>query len=213
MKAKINLPNIKGFLSAHYRQALDELGFLENHIKEQAAFRLWRVKVKSPKCYEDDSCVECSCQISSKVFEDRACSANWCYGEMLDKEKWEEFKRIHPTYRKYLGQPVYETHDDQIELSSEGLNFSTILETEYEVGYDDAPGIKGTKFKIKLSKDQFSGNMTSEQVEDIARDLGFFKHTPIITIPEDANLADLMQNNPTLTKEELLYWLPEFKDK
>lgn len=30
------------------------------------------------------------------------------------------------------------------------------------------------KFKIKLNKDQFSGNMTPEQIEDIARDLGFY---------------------------------------
>lgn len=37
----------------------------------------------------------------------------------------------------------------------------------------DLPGIEGTTFKIKLSRDQFSGNMTPEQIEDIARDLGF----------------------------------------
>lgn len=30
------------------------------------------------------------------------------------------------------------------------------------------------KFKIKLSKEHFSGNMTPEQIEDIARDLGFY---------------------------------------
>lgn len=36
------------------------------------------------------------------------------------------------------------------------------------------PGIEGTKFKIKLSKNHFSGNMTPEQIEDIARDLGFY---------------------------------------
>lgn len=102
MKAKINLSNIKGFLSAHYRQVLDELGFLESHIKEQALFRLWLVKQRSPKCFEDDSCVECSCQISSKVFESRGCSANICYEEMLDRERWEEYKNTHPLFGKFI---------------------------------------------------------------------------------------------------------------
>ena len=167
MKAKINLKNIKGYLQAHYRQALDELDYLEPHIKEQAEFRLWRVEEKSPECYKNNICTHCGCEVSSKVFEDRACSANWCYGEMLNKEQWEFFKEKHPTYKKFLGQSNYETNDTQIELSTTGLNFSNILET------DDVPGIKGTQFKIKLSKDQFSGNMTPEQIEDIARDLGF----------------------------------------
>lgn len=162
MKAKINLKNIKGFLQAHYRQVLDEFDYLEPHIKEQAEFRLWRVKEKSPECYENNICTHCECEVSSKVFEDRACSANWCYPELLSKEKWEEFKRVHPTYKKFLGQPVYETHDNQIELSTTGLNFSNILET------DDLPGIQGTQFKVKLSKEQFSGNMTPEQIQEIA---------------------------------------------
>lgn len=36
---------------------------------------------------------------------------------------------------------------------------------------------------------------------------------PIIIKPENANLADLIQANPDLSKEELLYWCLEFKDK
>lgn len=151
MKAKPTLSNIKGFLSAHYRQALDELGFLESHIKEQALFRLWLVKQRSPKCFEEDSCVECSCQISSKVFESRGCSANICYGEMLDQEKWEEYKTVHPIYKKYL---------------------------------------KGDT------------NITQSCSPMIIFDMS-----------KEESLAELMQNNPTLTKEELLYWCPGFKTK
>lgn len=143
MKAKINLKNIKGYLQAHYRQVLDEFDYLEPHIKEQAEFRLWRVKEKSPECYEKNKCVECGCEVSSKVFEDRPCSANWCYGEMLSKEDWEFFKEKHPTYKKFLGQLVEPS---------------------------EFPGFGGTQFKIKLSKDQFAGNMTPEQIQDIAEE-------------------------------------------
>lgn len=37
---------------------------------------------------------------------------------------------------------------------------------------------------------------------------------PIIIrdLNKEETLADLMQNNPNLTKEELLYWCPEFKE-
>lgn len=203
MKAKINLKNIKGFLQAHYRQVLDDFDYLEPHIKEQAKFRLWRVKEKSPECYENNICTHCGCEVSSKVFEDRPCSANFCYPELLSKEKWEEFKSIHPTYKKFLmgegsltesaciiirdlskeetladlmeNNPSLDTEellywcpefkDDHPHLTNNELSE---LNSTYTIGVDDAPGIKGTKFKIKLSKDQFSGVMTPEQIQEIA---------------------------------------------
>ena len=101
MKPKITLSNIKGYLSAHYRQALDELGFLESHVKEQALFRLWLVKQRSPECYETNSCKECGCEVSSRVFENRACEGS-CYGEILPKDSWEEFKKISPAFKKFI---------------------------------------------------------------------------------------------------------------
>lgn len=128
MKAKLTLSNIKGYIQAHFRQALDDLDFLPEHIKEQAQWRLKQIAEKSPECLEKDSCVICSCQVSSKVFEDRACEGN-CYPEMMTEVLWNKF---------------------------------------------NLPGKEGTQFKIKLSKDQFSGNMTPEQIEDIAKDLGFY---------------------------------------
>ena len=183
MKAKINLPNIKSYLQGNWRSVLLEYypDGLPKHLEEQYYWRIQQVQEKSPECLKG-KCKICSCDTPELFMSDKACEGE-CYPEMKSKEDWNKWKKS------------YHTEDDQIELSPEGLNFSTILETEYEVGYDDAPGIKGQKFKIKLSKDQFFGSI------------------PIITIPEDANLADLLQANPTLTKEELLYWLPEFKDK
>lgn len=87
--AKITLSNIKGYIQAHFRQALEDLDFLPEHIKEQAQWRLKQIAEKSPECLEKDSCVICSCQVSSKVFEDRACEGK-CYPEMFSKEAWEE---------------------------------------------------------------------------------------------------------------------------
>ena len=101
MKAKINLPNIKGYLQAHYREVLDELGFLESHVKEQALFRLWLVKQRSPECYETNVCTHCGCTVDSKIFEDRQCSGT-CYGEMLGKDKWEAFKKISPVFKNFI---------------------------------------------------------------------------------------------------------------
>lgn len=91
--SQINSKNIKGFIQAHFREVLDSFGELPKHIKEQAKWRLLQVRLKSPKCYEEDKCVHCGCQVSSKVFEDRGCSNdNLCYPEMKDAYSWEVFK-------------------------------------------------------------------------------------------------------------------------
>lgn len=90
MKAKITLKNIKGYLQAHYRQLLDEMDYLPEHIKQQAEWRLNQVKKYSSSCYNSDKCVHCGCQVSSKIFEDRACEGK-CYPKMMSKEQWENF--------------------------------------------------------------------------------------------------------------------------
>lgn len=87
MKAKPTLSNIKGFLSAHYRQALDELGFLESHIKEQW---LYRIGIMNEECLRNGVC-PCNCSVPEKQLENRACENN-CYTPMLSKEEWEKYK-------------------------------------------------------------------------------------------------------------------------
>lgn len=146
MKAKINLPNIKGYLQAHYREILKDFDFLPKHIQKQAEWRLKQVAENSPECLEKDSCKECGCQVSSKVFEDRACEGN-CYPKMMSEQEWKQLD-THP----------HLTKDELLEINA-----------EYTLD-KNTPGIKGTKFKVKLSKDQFSGNMTPEQIEDIANE-------------------------------------------
>lgn len=90
--AKITLNNIKGFIQGNIRKVLNDFGELPPHIEEQALWRIDLVKQKSPECYNQDKCVHCGCQVSAKVFEDRACSSETpCYPKMMTKEQWETF--------------------------------------------------------------------------------------------------------------------------
>lgn len=195
MKAKINLKNIKGYLQAHYRQVLDEFDYLESHIKEQAEWRLYQVKKYSPECYNSDKCIHCGCQVSSKVFEDRACEGR-CYPEMMSKERWE----LHLSVPEATTNPFNETIFDKEKVKGTAttipITSGPIIVRDFSVGQEtladlmqnnphltkeellywcpefkeDLPGKGGTQFKIKLSKDQFSGNMTPEQIKDIANE-------------------------------------------
>ena len=91
---------------------------------------------------------------------------------------------------------------------------------------NNTPGINGETFTITLKKEWLNNdNIFKSEVEKFIDMLNKYDDkallealekdlpVPIIIFPEDANLPDLMQNNPDLTKEELLYWCPEFKDK
>lgn len=91
MKAKINLPNIKGFIQAHYRQVLDEMGFLDDSTKEQW---LYRIGIMSEECLQNKQC-PCNCSVVEKQLEDRSCENN-CYGPMLKSDDWEIFKQTIP---------------------------------------------------------------------------------------------------------------------
>ncbi len=90
----------------------------------------------------------------------------------------------------------------------------------------DTPGINGETFTITLKKEWLNNDNTFKSevekfidmlnkyddkalLEALEKDLP----VPIIIFPEDANLPDLMQANPDLSKEELLYWCPEFKEE
>lgn len=74
---------------------MDELDFITPapHIKEQAVWRLTEINKKSPECTKQGSCISCGCDLSGKVWEDRACDEN-CYPIMMTEKEWETFKKI-----------------------------------------------------------------------------------------------------------------------
>lgn len=87
MKAKINVPNVKGYLQAHFRYVLDEFDYLNEHIKEQW---IYRIGVMDENCLINGMC-PCECSVPEKQLESRPCDHN-CYGFMLNEKEWEEFK-------------------------------------------------------------------------------------------------------------------------
>jgi hypothetical protein len=103
---KINFKNIKGFIQGWYRylryiavykkhysnirgfsQALET----QDHITEQALWRLDQVRLKSPLCLREDGCVKCGCTFPEKAFEDRACEGG-CYPDMKNLKEWLQSK-------------------------------------------------------------------------------------------------------------------------
>lgn len=97
-KGNINWPNIKAVAQAWFRKKQRYLGGLdlEDHIYEQVIWRRTQVMSKSPECWRQGACIHCGCEIIGKTLEDRSCSNEYdpCYPHMMEKERWEEFKRI-----------------------------------------------------------------------------------------------------------------------
>lgn len=91
MKAKITIPNIKGFLQGNARMFMSEyFSFkLPVHIEEQIFYRF---TIMNEDCLKNKACIHCGCAMPNKVFEDRACEEK-CYPEMLDEKEWDLFKQ------------------------------------------------------------------------------------------------------------------------
>lgn len=81
--------NIKGFIQGHLREMNKIYGGVDEHILEQAA---WRMTQANKECIKADQCQACGCfPMSDKVLEDRSCEEN-CYPPMINKDNWEIFK-------------------------------------------------------------------------------------------------------------------------
>lgn len=93
--AKINISNIKGVIQSLSRKVQRNIsGFeLDEHIYEQIIWRRTEVEKKSPKCWNENECKICGCDVLGKTMEDRSCEGK-CYTAMMNKEEWEEYKII-----------------------------------------------------------------------------------------------------------------------
>jgi len=91
MKAKITIPNIKGFLQGNARMFMSQyFSFkLPVHMDEQIFYRF---SIMNEECLKNKACVHCGCAMPNKAFEDRACEAS-CYPEMKDEKDWDLFKQ------------------------------------------------------------------------------------------------------------------------
>jgi hypothetical protein len=93
--AKITLRNVYAVIQAWFRKKRRSLGGfdLPDYMYEQIIWRRVQVIIKSPKCWESGSCIQCGCEILGKTMEDRGCEGK-CYPEMMNAENWEIYKRI-----------------------------------------------------------------------------------------------------------------------
>jgi len=94
--AKLTFANIKGFLQSIYRKSqrlINISGFEFAQFKwEQVIWRRTRVKDLSPKCWKENICKICGCDVIDKTLEDRGCEG-FCYTEMMQtEEEWKEYK-------------------------------------------------------------------------------------------------------------------------
>ncbi len=86
-KKKINFKTVLNFLMAYFNHM-----FKKKHIKEQSLHRLEQIKIKSPECYNSGKCF-CGCDINYIIYQPDACEEkNKCFGELLNKKEWNNFK-------------------------------------------------------------------------------------------------------------------------
>ena len=97
-KHDITMKNIHAYLQGNLRMLTEQYGpdylKMDTHIKEQIIFRM---DVSNPECIEQKECKECHCTIPNLMYANKQCGGA-CYPEMMDADKWEEFKkalRIH----------------------------------------------------------------------------------------------------------------------
>jgi hypothetical protein len=91
--AKITWRNIKAVIQAYFRKKKNKYFGIEQEIYEQT---VWRRTVMNQKCL-NGSCVWCGCNGVDMTYEDAGCKRDDeigpCYPDMMDKERWEQFKK------------------------------------------------------------------------------------------------------------------------
>jgi len=86
---KLTPSNIKGYFQGLLR--LEDFYTRDLNPDTEEQF-LYRISVMNPSCISNGMC-PCQCEVPAKQIEDRACELN-CYPAMMNKEDWEEFKRV-----------------------------------------------------------------------------------------------------------------------
>lgn len=91
MKKKINIPNIKAYITGHVRYALYYSRFkwlLNISTRDQIDFR---IKLMNKSCYENGSCVKCGCKTTHLQMANKSCDKP-CYPPIMNKRQWLDFR-------------------------------------------------------------------------------------------------------------------------
>jgi hypothetical protein len=92
-KHDVTMKNIHAYLQGNLRMLAEQYGpdylKMDPHIKEQIIFRM---DVSNPECIQQKECKECHCEIPNLMYANKQCGGQ-CYPEMMDADKWEEFKK------------------------------------------------------------------------------------------------------------------------
>jgi hypothetical protein len=92
-KHDITMKNIHAYLQGNLRMLTEQYGpdylKMDPHIKEQIIFRM---DVSNPECIEQKECKECHCTIPNLMYANKQCGGA-CYPEMMNADRWEEFKK------------------------------------------------------------------------------------------------------------------------
>jgi len=91
MSKKITLSNINNFITGSTRQALDQVGIIAPHVKEQVKYRL-------ATCHEDcvpkGACRNCGCTLPGRAFSTPSCDPSR-FPDLMTEEDWNNYKQEH----------------------------------------------------------------------------------------------------------------------
>ena len=90
---KITRKKVKAFLEGTWRKGCMNHWYskwlVRRHIKEQYKYRFVLAK---PECHSKGKCIGCGCTMPAVLLANKPCMIG-CYGPMLEKEEWKQFKR------------------------------------------------------------------------------------------------------------------------
>ena len=115
MKAKVNLKNIRAYITGHIRHWLFFHKrfnvLLPLHIFEQINYRLF---VMNKECFDNGECTKCGCSTPELQMANKACDGA-CYPKMLNETDWHIFKREYNITFRYWGNPKKRNFELRIE--------------------------------------------------------------------------------------------------
>ena len=84
----ITLKNIKAYIEGNTRMLGDNFGIVDEHIKEQVAYRATICK----ECVDAGKCTYCGCKVPGKLYVKESCNKGERFPNLMSKEDWEKFK-------------------------------------------------------------------------------------------------------------------------